>query len=191
MNSNDTKITPNDAEKEAITRCEKRLARGNERLDETLARIRRRHDDADIAGLKVTPAEFESLYEQQAEDQALVERLEAERDAAVAAPAIRATREALGLSLMNRAQTLDAQISEWAERGATLHSEADALADLIVKEFRDESKPGWTLLIGPFTGSNIVRRLRFFARETGTRGEITSFTAKVKAFQSITERRAS
>lgn len=184
-------IEPTDAERAAITSAEKRWNRGQERLAESRLILQRKIDDADIRRERLSPSDREHLEEMVTSDEQLCEQLSSELEAARNAPTLRVARERRGGELLAKAHKLDTTIREAVEKLAPIMVEADELSDVIVREFGNPQYPGWTVLIGPFAGSKIVQRLRFFSREMGIRGESTTFAGKLKAFRELGERKAS
>ena len=164
MKTTTTTTEPTPAEAAAVVSCTRKLARANERLETTLTQIRHRHDDADIAGLRVSLEELEQLYALQAEDQALVERIESNLEAARNAPARRVERDRRARDLQTQAVAIDREIDAAITALESALSKGGVVADAIGREFLDPDL-GYRVLIGPFRGSSIISRLRFWRND--------------------------
>lgn len=156
--------TANDAERQAVMTAERKLNRAHERLAESEAMLRRKQDDADISGIRVSVEELAQRQEMVTNDGLLIAKLEQELDAAKAAPARRVERERLASDLQTQAVAIDREIDAAITVLEAALSKGTVLADAIGRAFLDPNL-GYRVLTGPFRGSSIISRLRFWRND--------------------------
>ena len=174
-------------DQQTIVNAERRSAAAKRRREETERQIQRVRDDAAIFGKAPSADEIRLLERQLADDNELVAKLEVELREAKAAPEKRAAKDTRGAELIRHAEIIDKRIEAALESILPILQEADAPADTIVREF-GVNKSGWTVLERPFTGTNIVLRLRHWNRlNVGERGDLTTFEGHHKAYRALNE----